>query len=311
MHYSHHLNPTEFALLRRLGDGETTLADLARAIGRAGSRTSVLVAGLELKGFIERKRTGMAFRVSLAERGFVSDYRRLLVEDPTLPSLFADSHIDVYAMLAQTRIPLRARDIAWFTGHSYSSVITAIREGIGRGFVRRDGRAYRLSDQADHVGAFLAGYAHDAVARRARLLAPGTVVHWSLGFEGIVSTPQSLAAREGMETGITALSRGGVELTGDRWYYHLALARRSIGIEDHAIDTILLGEGSTSSVTFALIYLKKHEKVVWPSLERLCRVYGLGSLGTEMKRFLRSGKANALALPTKQEFDEKFAMYGE
>ncbi len=65
-------------------------------------------------------------------------------------------------------------------------------------------------------------------------------------------------------------------------------------------------------LTYSLIFLKKHRRKV--SAERLRavgRVWGAAKLSGDMLRFVDDGAAGLPGFPSREEFDEKYLMYGD
>jgi hypothetical protein len=306
------LNSIEWDILTSVARGETDLKTIAKAMDRSLNRTSVIVAGLEGKGFLTRRRFGLSYRVTLAENGVADHLRRLVLDGLPLNRYLVDSRIIVLATIADARWVLGAPDLAWLTGLSKSSVSLAIHDALRYGVLKKEGRSYRWGGRMEALRSFLTEYARYDNGRAASCIEKNSSVAWQLGPDFIIATPAGLPRRAAEPTGVTAFSLNDLQIVSTRFYYHITGKPRTLRPEDHAVDNILLEPGNVTHLTYSLVYLKRNgRRTDWHYLDRLCRIYGLGDLGAKMTQYLKHGRGTLTGFPTDDEFREKIALYGD
>ena len=305
------LNSKDWIVLDAVARGSTDLRMIAESIDRSLNRTSVIVSRLCEIGLLKRRREGLSFRIELADVGLSGHLKRLMLAGLPLGSYLSDSKLIVLATIAGADWGLNAPDIAWITGLSNSTVSQAIHDALRFGILRKEGRRYRLGGRIDALRDFLLEYARFSNERVASNLKKGSAVAWYLGPDFIIETNGEISGGLAQPTGTTAFSIGDLQTVGERYYYHIVGRKRKLRPEDHAIDNLLLERGNVSLLTYSLIYLKhKGKKVDWKHVERLCRIYGLGNLGSQMAKYLREGRGIMTGFPNDDEFRDKLSLYG-
>ena len=306
------LNSIEWSVIIAVTQGETDMATLASATDRSLNRMSVITAGLEEKSFITRRRAGMSYRVALAENGFMDHLRRIVLDGLPIDRYLVDSRIIVLATIADAGWALGAPDLEWLSGLSKSSVSMAIHDALRYGILRKEGRKYRWGGRMEPLRSFLKEYTRFDNGRTASRIEQSSSVTWQLGPDFIIGASKKLSSDAVQPTGVTAFALNGLQIFSPKHYYHMTGSPRILRPEDHAIDNILIAPRNVTHLTYSLVYLKKNgRRTDWPYLDRLCRIYGLGSLGSEMAQYLKRGRGSLGGFPTDDEFREKLELYGD
>ena len=306
------MNSTEWSAIIAVTQGKTDMAALASATDRSLNRMSVITAGLEEKGFITRRRDGMSYRVALAENGFMDHLRRIVLDGLPIDRYLVDSRIIVLATIADAEWALGTPDLEWLSGLSKSSVSAAIHDALRYGILRKEGRKYRWGGRMKPLRSFLKDYARFDNGRTASRIDQSSSVIWQLGSDFMIGAPKKLSSNAIQPTGVTAFALNGLQILSQKHYYHVTGSPRVLRPEDHAIDNILLAPRNVTHLTYSLVYLKKNgRRNDWPYIDRLCRIYGLGGLGSEMAQYLKRGRGSLGGFPTDDEFREKLELYGD
>jgi len=308
----HRLNATEIAVLREVHSGRDRLGGIARAIGRSPAQTSHAVSGLVAKGFLEKERRGLARRLAFSGRPFVSPFREMLQSGYPLEQWLAGSRMPILSLLAGKGEHLRAADIQRKTGFSAATVRNFLPAAIRRALVKKTPEGYRLSRSAVALSGFLDRYTEHVSGMDLRSISASAVMRWRLGFEFIFTMPAGEVPGTGFPTGVTAFTNVGVVIRSDLDFYHYTPFRYKDGIEDHILDCILPSSGSVRALTYSLIVLKKYRHRV--SVERfgsLARVYGMTALANNLLRFVDTDTGTFPGFPRREEFMEKYRMYGD
>jgi len=306
------LNATELALLREVQGGRDRLEDIARAIGRSPSTASEVASGLVGKGFLEREKRGMARRLAFSGNAFVSPFRDMLSRRLPLQEWLIDSGLPILSVLSGTGDDLRAADIALRTGLSPATVRNYLPTAMRRGVVKKTQNGYRLSAGMNVLLDFLDRYAEFASGRALRSFSANAVLRRRIGFEFIFTVPADGVLKGGFPTGVTAFTKRGVLIRSNLDYYHYTPFRYKAGLEDYILDCAVAERMSVNNLTYSLIFLKKRRRKV--SAERLRavgRVLGAAELAGNMLRFVDDGASGLPGFPRREEFDEKYFMYGD
>jgi len=306
------LNATELAVLREVQGGRDRLEDIARAIGRSISTASEAASALVAKGFLERERRGMARRLAFSASPFVSPFRGMLQRRLPLQEWLIDSGLPILSVLSGTGDGLRAADIALRMGLSPATVRNFLPRAMRRGVVRKDPDGYRLSASQTVLLDFLDRYAEFVSGRVLKSLSAGAVLRRRTGFEFIFTVPAGEVPESGFPTSLTAFAERGVAFMSDLDFYHYTPFRYTHGPEDYILDCAVEDRWSVNMLTYSLIFLKKHRRNV--SAERLRavgRVWGAAKLSGDMLRFVDDGATGLPGFPRREEFDEKYFMYGD
>ena len=305
----HRLSKEEFAIFVHLIHDERTISELAEQIGRSRKRASALVLGLDRKGFVHRDRVGMVYRVSISSRTHAVMLKELMLRGLPVEKYLVDSRMDVAATLAMSRLPLRTRDIVEITSMSPSTVRYSLKDLVRYGVVSRIGTRYHVSRSMDRLRQFLVEHSIQHNQRVISELVDDGIIVWQLGFSFIFTSKHPVEMPNVHPTGVTAFTENGVELIGERFTYRCYSSPRALGLEDWVIDNILAHPHSTTHMIYSLVFLKKNIDDVTPErLIELSRIYSLEDLGERMVGYVNG--VDDPGLPPRNEFDEKYVMYG-
>jgi len=306
------LNATELSVLREVQGGRERLEDIARAIGRSHSTASEAASGLVDKGFLEREKRGMGRRLIFSANPFVSPLRDMLQRRLPLQEWLIDSGLPILSVLSGTGDGLRAADIVLRTGLSPATVRNYLPAAKRRGVVKKTQNGYRLSAGMSVLLDFLDRYAEFVAGRVLRSFSAKAVLRRRAGFEFIFTVPAGEVPKAGFPTGVTAFTRRGVLIRSNLDYYHYTPFRYKEGLEDYILDCAVAEKMSVNNLTYSLIFLKNHRRSV--SAERLRavgRAWGAAELAGDMLRFVDDGASGLPGFPRRDEFEEKYFMYGD
>lgn len=297
------------AVLRSISMQEKSIGEIARDMGLSNSRASKLVDELHERGFLCKERRGNTVLAFFSDRLFAEYLRRvILMNRIDVSALFSRSCIDILNALSDREI--ESDLIAEETGIRLSRVRNCILELEEKGILScRHGRV-RISRTLPYLRSFAKTCSSYRNLRRLREITKKGIIVWENPCEFIFSVPAGEEVAGAEVTGVSAMSRYGIDIVSDRAYYHHFESGREFRMEDIAIDTILAANSEPRGMMYALLFMKRVGECDREYLISRGRAVGLEGTMRDVLRFLSGKKSSTRTIPSREEFKQICFQYG-
>lgn len=289
-----------------------SVRELSERIGKSESSISHTVKSLEAKGILETRRDGMRKSVDYSDRNYAQSLRDLLKAKPFVPweELLSNSNI---AVLFENS----TGEASFAQALSTSSSWRAIRNLSIHGIIRT--RSGLQSARDNTLSRFVSEYS-DHVSRKylAGIIPDEATIIWRSGYRCLFSIASSSGTvKQGFPEGtfttaITAAPDLGIRFIAKDSYYYHDPTMKELTIEDIILHTLLIGSGSQTYGTYALLmaYKARGGPDVDILMQRSSR-YRLEKEAEHMAGYIRShGRKRERPFPDLAELREQADLYG-
>jgi len=303
------LNSRHLTVLRSVSAEARSIGEIARDIGLSHGRTSQLVEELRQSGFLGKDRRGNTVYAHFSDRLSAEYLRRIILMDSVDTSaLLSRPCFDIFITISDREIS--AERIADETGVRRSQVSKSLLSLEEKGILSRHDDKVRLSRSLPHLTLFARTYSSYCNHRTLREVSAKGVIVWENPREFIFTVPVDEEITDAVATGISAVSRHGIDIVSDRAYYHRFDSGRELRHEDIAIDTILASNSGPRGILCALLFLRKIGDLDRKYLISRGEEVGLEDTMRDLLRFLDGKETKPKDFPSREEFSAICAQYG-
>jgi predicted transcriptional regulator len=301
------VNRNELRIFRAICNGAKSTADLANALGI--STLSVYRAAQKLSSskIIDVTRTGKRLLLSpspYSHSAALATYLRAS-ERPIEP-LIGSRLLVLLSVSSNPKSLKRVAKEVKLTSESVRKIVSMLKN-FGAIFQEKRMISIPRSDIA--LVRFLQDYSRGACAAKLESFATSGTILWSEGIEFIFSSRTPVRTSDASETGITAMSKRGLQFISDSRYYHYAYWRPRLKREDIALHQILTDPNNTRSISYSLLFLMKEDYN--PSyLAELGDSTGAGVLSRQVIEYLRGSPVENPHFPSRSDMARLRAQYG-
>lgn len=301
------LNRTEVNALSSISKGSSSIKEIAVDLKRSHTRSTVIVRSLEEKGFLTRSRKGLEYKVSLTGNPFVNTIKPLLRTRDRRLSLMTDNGLFLLGLLSGVSQALTKNDLVRYSALSPSTVRDFLNTGVKTTTLRRIGRTYHISRSSEDLRSFIEEYSSYSIGKELAKRADDFTVHWRLGFETIYSS--SCTTKDQM-TGPTGFRKFGLDLIATRSYHHFTPFPRRIGIEEMAIDNILLNMDDPRNIVNTALFLARNMPAIDTSaLLFIAGLYNIQDICLDILSFIDGRTDHIENVIGREDFDDKLEIY--
>jgi hypothetical protein len=200
----------------------------------------------------------------------------------------------------------RVAEEVMLTRESVRRIVWALK---GFGTVRQDRRMISIPQQDIALERFLQDFSKGASEAWLESLTPAGTVLWNEGLEFLFTSRAPVSSRGVSETGITAMSKRGLQFISDTRYYHCAYWRPKLRKEDIAMHQILIDPNSTRNISYGLLFLMK-EGCNPSYLAMLGDAIGASVLARQIAEYLKSEVVENPRFPSQSDMAQLRAQYG-
>lgn len=304
------INNRQLAILETLSTQSKTISQIAENVGISNGQTSQLVMKLHDLGFLSKERNGNSVTVSFSDRLFAEYLRGVILRDRIdLRNTLKHPCFDILLVLGDRE--LDRKKIGLEVKASPYQVRSCTRELEKKGFVGKHGDNITLSGSLPFFASFLKSYSSYSNFRKLKGLTKKGVIVWQRANEFIFFAPSDEKIENAQLTGVSAMSRYGIDIVSERAYYHCFENGRQLRIEDIAIDTLLAANPRPRAILYALLFLRKMmEEVDAEYLISRGKEVGEERIVRDLLAFLRGKKPKSEGFPSREEFSQTCAVYG-
>ena len=301
------LTKSELVVFRSVCDGLGSMADLRAASGLSALSVYRTAQSLSSKKLVTVQREGRRLVLSAGPHGhskalasYLEGGRRPiepLIGSRLLVLLSISSNPkDLGRVAKETKLAAETvRRLAW-----------ALK---GFGAVSQERRTISIPRSDVVLARFLRDFSKGACAAVLEDKAATGTVLWSEGLEFVFTARRLDDAAGVQETGITAMSRRGLQFISDAKYYHFGYWRARLRPEDIALHNLLVNPNSTRSIAYSLLFLTK-ERYNPKYLLQQGESVGAGEIAGQVVRYLNGEAVDSTHFPGRDELKEMGSQYG-
>ena len=303
------INNQQLAILETLSTQSKTIGQIARDVGMSSGRTSQLVKTLQEDGFLHKERSGTSKRTSFSDRLFAEYLRGVILRNRIdLSDMFRYPYFDILLTLKDRE--LDKESLASETDASLYQVRKYVLQLERKGILRTSDGKVKISRTLPELNRFLDAYSSYSNHKRLRGMTSEGAIVWENALEFIFFAPIDEGISGAELTGISAMSRYGIDIVSDRVYYHYLGNGRELRVEDIAIDTILAANLQPRGILYTLLFLRKVETFDWKHLISRGKEIGHKKIARDLVNFLRGRDPRSRGFPSRGEFAQICARYG-
>lgn len=301
------LTKNELSVFRTICNGHRSVADLKGATGMSSISIYRIAQSLSSKKIITVRRDGKRNLLFPSSHGhskalaaYLEGSRRPI--EPLIGSR-------LLVLLSVSSNPKDLDRIAEETKLTCESVRRLVWALKSFGAVRQDKRRSSVPQTDMTLVRFLQDFSKGSCAATLEDIVSTGAVLWSEGLEFIFAA-RGLADAPGVrETGITAMSRRGLQFISDTRYYHYAYWRPKPKPEDIALHNLLVDPNSTRSIAYSLLFLIK-EGCNSKYFLRQGDAVGAGELSKQIVSYLSGETVENAHFPSRADLNDLRAQYG-
>jgi hypothetical protein len=179
----------------------------------------------------------------------------------------------------------------------------------GFGAILQDKSTISIPQHDTTLVRFLQDFSKGASMAMLESIAPAGTILWSEGLEFIFTSRAPMSTRGVSETGITAMSKRGLQFISDTRYYYCAYWGPRLRKEDIAMHQILIDPNSTRNISYGLLFLMKGGYN--PAyLAKAGNAMGAGVLARQVAVYLRGEGVESPNFPNESDMEQLRAQYG-
>ena len=301
------LNTNELRTFKAICDGANSTIELVEALSVSAISIYRAVQSLSSKKLIETRRTGKRLLLSPSPHGHSKAMVAYLGGNGRPIEPLIGSRLLV--LLSVSSIPKsldRVAEEVMLTSESVRRIVWALK---GFGAVSQDKSTVSIPQQETALVRFLQDFSKGANMAMLESIAPAGTILWNEGLEFIFTSRTPLSYRGVSETGITAMSKRGLQFISDARYYHCAYWRPRLRKEDIAMHQILIDPNSTRNISYGLLFLMK-EGYNPAYLAKLGNTIGAGVLARQIAVYLRGEVVENPHFPNESDMEQLRVQYG-
>lgn len=298
LHRMYVLNRSEFRVFKAICDGVKSTADLEKILKISTISVYRAARSLSSSRIIEITREGKRILLTPSPHGHSKALAAYMKGNgrPIEP-LIGSRLLVLLSVSSNSKSMDRVAEEVMLTSESVRKIVWALK---GFGAVHQEKRTISIPQSDTALVRFLQDFSKGACDAMLESIAPTGTVLWNEGLEFIFSSRGPVSTHGVSETGITAMSKRGLQFISDTKYYHCARWRPRLRREDIAIHQILVDPNNTRSISYCLLFLMK-EGFNPSYLVKLGDAVGAGELSKQVIEYLRGGAVENPHFPSKSD----------
>jgi len=301
------LNINELRTFKAICDGTGSTAGLAKALNVSPISVYRAIQSLSSMKLIEARRTGKRLLHSPSAHGHSKALAAYLRGNGRPIEPLIGSRLLV--LLSVSSIPKsldRVAEEVMLTSESVRRIVWTLK---GFGAIRQDKSTISIPQQDTALVRFLQDFSRGASMATLDSIAPAGTILWNEGLEFIFTSRAPVSSRGVSETGITAMSKRGLQFISDTRYYHCAYWRPRLKKEDIAMHQILIDPNSTRNISYGLLFLMRGGYN--PAyLAKAGYAIGAGVLAIHITEYLKGEVVDNPHFPNESDMEQLRAQYG-
>jgi len=301
------LKKNELNMFRAICNGHMSMADLKGATGVSNISVYRIAQSLASKRLIVIRRDGKRSVISPSSHGHSKALAAYLEGDRRPVEPLVGSRLLV--MLSISSYPKDLGRIAKEIRLSNESVRRLAWCLKNYGAVNQERQKVSIPESDISLVRFLKDFSKGASSAILEDMTSMGSVLWNEGLEFIFTARGLDNASGARETGITAMSRRGLEFMSGTKYYHYAYWRPRLRPEDIALHNILVDPYSARSMAYSLLFLMKEGYDPRYLIKQGVAV-GIGELAGQMVVYLDGEPVADAHFPDRADLGQLRAQYG-
>lgn len=300
------LNRNELRVFRSICDGHNSATKLSEATDLSNISIYRIVQSLSSKKLATNERRGKANVIARSPYGHsmaLATYLKGRLRP--IESLIGSR---LLVMLSVSSNPKTIERVARETQLAEESVRKIIWVLKRFGSITQDGDKVSIPPSDRTLIRFLREFSEGACAAFLEDMTSTGALLWSEGLQFIFTAQEPCDAPGVRDTGITAMSRRGLQFLSDAKYKYYAYWRPSLRPEDIALHNILMNCSSSRGIAYSLLFLKK-TGYREGYLRRQGDVIGEGELTEQIIRYLEGESVESPFFPTRVDMQDLLDQY--
>lgn len=300
------LNRNELRVFQSICDGRSSATELSEETSLSVISIYRIVQSLSSKKLVISQRRRKSNVITRSHHGHSRALATYL--EGSLRSIESLIGSRLLVMLSVSGNPKAMERIARETRLAEESIRKIIWELKGFGSITQDGDMVSIPPSDRTLTRFLREFSEGACAAFLEDMNSAGAVLWSEGLQFIFATRAPCDAPGVRDTGITAMSRHGLQFLSDTKYGYYAYWRPSLRAEDIALHNVLIDANSPRGIAYSLLFLQKtgYRKTY---LRRQGESMGAGKVVEQMIRYLDGETVENPFFPTREDMNELLEQY--
>ena len=300
------LNKNELRVFQSICYGRNSAAEIHEATGLSIISVYRIVQSLSSKKLVTSERYGKTNVIARSPHGHsraLNTYLKgnLRSIDPLIGSR-------LLVMSSVSGNPKEIERISRETRLAEESVRKIVWTLKKYGAVTQDGDRISIPKSDGSLIRFLREFSEGACAAFLEDIAPTGTVLWSEGLQFIFTTREPCNAPGVRDTGITAMSRYGLQFLSDTMYKYYGYWKPILRPEDIALHNILTDRTSSRGIAYSLLFLQK-TGCREGYLRKQGNAIGVGELSEQIIEYLNGESVDSPFFPTKADMQELLEQY--
>lgn len=300
------LNKNELRVFQAICDGHDSATELSEVTSLSDISIYRIVQSLSSKKLATSQRRGKSNVITRSHHGHSRTLATYLKGNLRPIEPLIGSRLLV--MLSVSSNPKTIERIAKETRLAEESIRKIIWALKGSGSITQDDDRVSIPSSDRTLTRFLREFSEGACAAVLEDIASSGAVLWSEGLQFIFAAREPCDTPGVRDTGITAMSRHGLQFLSDTKYRYYAYWRPSLRPEDIALHNILIDTNSSRGIAYSLLFLQK-TGYREGYLRRQGDAMGAGELSEQMVRYLDGESVENPFFPTRADMQELREQY--
>ena len=300
------LNKNELRVFQSICDGCNSAAELREATGLSNISVYRIVQSLSSKKLVTSERCGKTNVIARSPHGHSRALNTYLKGNLRSIDSLIGSRLLVMSSVSGN--PKEIERIARETRLSEESVRKIVWTLRKYGAVTVDDNRISIPTSDGSLIRFLQEFSEGACAAFLEDIAPTGTVLWSEGLQFIFATREPCYAPGVRDTGITAMSRYGLQFLSDTTYKYYGYWKPHLRPEDIALHNILIDSASSRGIAYSLLFLQK-TGCREGYLRKQGNAIGAGELSEQIIGYLKGESVENPLFPTRAEMQELLEQY--
>ena len=301
----YYFSQVELEILRAIFRGSTTADDIAKATNRKKSATYHTIAKLVKSGEISPIADRKGYDAN--KSGHISALRNFLLSgERPIESIAGPKML---ALLSISSTPKKVERIAIETRIPMSSLRVYIWQLQSLGILVKRDSSVEISPSDHLINNFLIEYSKGACIAKMDEIAKSASMVWNEGLQMIFSSSSPQTINEARLTGTSAMPEWGIQFMSDSQYYYYAYWKPELKAEDVALHNILINAGSSRSLAYSVLLLRKSD-FDKKNLYEKARLLGIEQKAKIIVALLEGKAVSDPNSPDQKEIIDLFAQYG-
>lgn len=301
------LSKNELRVFQSICDGHNSAIELHEATGLSNISVYRIVRSLSSKKLVTSERCGKSNVIARSPHGHSRALNTYLKGG--IRSIDAMIGSRLLVMSSVSGNPKEIERIARETRLAEESIRKIVWTLKKYGAVTQDDDRVSIPTSDGSLIRFLREFSEGACAAFLEDIAPTGTVLWSEGLQFIFTTREPCDAPGVRDTGVTAMSRYGLQFLSDTKYKYYAYWRPSLRPEDIALHNILTDMTSSRGIAYSLLFLQK-TGCREGYLRRQGNAIGAGELSEQIIGYLNGESVENPFFPTRTDMQELLEQYG-